>query len=422
MALPQPASEGGAELTVVEAARPAAASLRALQLGAAAAAGAARPAVASLRAALLGAPAAGAARPAVASLREQRAAALALAVDPLTGAVVDPTTAPAPPALRAPLRVVGADELRRVRDAAAARHAAAAAADARIEWAQALRRRALCECLSGLGIPLLMLLVVAAPVALFAGSLSRITAGSCALRGDVPQVTVLFLALTSGLALVFVWAAAIAGCCECACPALGADSWAGLFVRFVGVFMLVAPCVALGLACQDQCDPGTIAVAACHVVAIALPLCVGLFCAGDSTGPEGGGGDGVVPDEAQLRDGVERAAALPYHTAGPRPPSTRATTAHVRSFAKEEALGDGEARTCATCVICSDDFLDGDRVAQLSCGGGSSLAHEFRGAHVFHQTCLALWFRRHTICPLCRSELPSEEAAKVVEEPTFCPV
>ena len=441
MAQPLPAPAGGA---VATAAAPEVAV-------------AARPAVVSLRALLGAAGAAEPARPAVASLRAQRAAALALAVDPATGAVMDPAQRRAPP-----LGVVGADELRRARGASAAwahrgaapvgrapdegeRVAGAVAAavalgqpvhfpvggaaegDTGVIWPDEMNQadRAALEWEDRVAFVketvrtlLAALLVFGAPLALFAGSLSRITAGSCALKGGiVPPEIVVLLALTSGLALALFSLACCGVSFERDNQLDNGEPWYmdvfHGFLACVFVFMLVAPCVALGLACNYHCDPGTIAVAATLVGLGALVLCIGFVLASDPAAGAPRVED--APDVEQQLDGVARAAALPYHTAGPRPPSMRATTALVLSFS--DALRRGEARADAGCVICfMDEFLKDDCVVCLSCGSDSdvSLAHEFRGAHVFHKECLITWFSRHSTCPLCRAEVRGAEAAKFV--------
>lgn len=110
------------------------------------------------------------------------------------------------------------------------------------------------------------------------------------------------------------------------------------FLKCAFVFMLVAPCVALGLACNYHCDPGTVAVAA---TLVGLE-CIGFVlvgCNALASDPAAGAPRAEdAPDVEQQLDGVARAAALPYHTAGPRPPSVRATTALVLSFSSARAL------------------------------------------------------------------------------------
>ena len=48
------------------------------------------------------------------------------------------------------------------------------------------------------------------------------------------------------------------------------------------------------------------------------------------------------------------------------------------------------------CVICLEDFKNGDVVIYLPC------------LHVFHKDCLLEWFRGHDFCPLCKLKLTSQ--------------
>ena len=45
------------------------------------------------------------------------------------------------------------------------------------------------------------------------------------------------------------------------------------------------------------------------------------------------------------------------------------------------------------CVICLEDFKNGDEVLYLPC------------FHLFHKTCLLNWFRGHDDCPICKTQL-----------------
>ena len=45
------------------------------------------------------------------------------------------------------------------------------------------------------------------------------------------------------------------------------------------------------------------------------------------------------------------------------------------------------------CIICLDDFKNGDKVSSLPC------------THFFHFKCIKLWFKNKNICPLCKKEI-----------------
>jgi hypothetical protein len=48
------------------------------------------------------------------------------------------------------------------------------------------------------------------------------------------------------------------------------------------------------------------------------------------------------------------------------------------------------------CSVCHEEFLEGNRVAELPC------------SHCFHQSCLVPWLETHNTCPVCRIDLPFE--------------
>ena len=45
------------------------------------------------------------------------------------------------------------------------------------------------------------------------------------------------------------------------------------------------------------------------------------------------------------------------------------------------------------CVICMEDFNNGDEVMYLPC------------LHVFHKDCLLEWFKGHNDCPICKFKM-----------------
>ena len=269
-----------------------------------------------------------------------------------------------------------------------------------------------CERLN-IGTALCFTIFRVAPLALFAAlfvaSLLRITTGSCSPQGGVPTEITVLIALTSGLMSLILWGTVISGY---ELPWMDDETCAGgllvIVLCFAVIcFVIIAPILAVGLARSYQCDPGTIAIAATLAGAVyGLPFAK---CLGDCLWwptPEAS-----APPEltvAQQLEAAARAAALPYHTAGPRPPSGRVAKALVLRFSA--ALCGGKSVACTDCAICSEAFNEGEGVACLSCGGDLTLVR----AHVFHRECLAEWFRRHCTCPLCRAELPVVEVAKVI--------
>ncbi|PIN03313.1 hypothetical protein CDL12_24171 [Handroanthus impetiginosus] len=54
-----------------------------------------------------------------------------------------------------------------------------------------------------------------------------------------------------------------------------------------------------------------------------------------------------------------------------------------------------ESWQSSPCAICLDDICGGDIYRRLpECG------------HCFHSKCIDLWFKSHSTCPLCRTQVP----------------
>lgn len=50
------------------------------------------------------------------------------------------------------------------------------------------------------------------------------------------------------------------------------------------------------------------------------------------------------------------------------------------------------------CPVCTEELQLGDEVQILPC------------KHVYHVPCLAPWLQKHNSCPVCRHELPTDDA------------
>lgn len=57
---------------------------------------------------------------------------------------------------------------------------------------------------------------------------------------------------------------------------------------------------------------------------------------------------------------------------------------------------DGAVNKTSTCVICLEEFRDGDECKVRS-----------KCNHIFHQTCIGDWLEDHATCPLCRGRVPA---------------
>ncbi|KAK2080326.1 hypothetical protein QBZ16_000179 [Prototheca wickerhamii] len=73
----------------------------------------------------------------------------------------------------------------------------------------------------------------------------------------------------------------------------------------------------------------------------------------------------------------------------------------VRSLASASPdVGEASAAPGEVCTVCHDAFKPGDEVIELPCN------------HCFHEDCLLPWLQSHNTCPVCRLELPAEEASQ----------
>lgn len=57
------------------------------------------------------------------------------------------------------------------------------------------------------------------------------------------------------------------------------------------------------------------------------------------------------------------------------------------------------------CIICFDDFKEGDLVTPLPCRNTK--------LHVFHSDCIKTWFWKENICPLCKEHVSTHECKEL---------
>ncbi|MEW5299628.1 MAG: hypothetical protein WDW36_002623 [Sanguina aurantia] len=87
-------------------------------------------------------------------------------------------------------------------------------------------------------------------------------------------------------------------------------------------------------------------------------------------------------------------ADTPYRPS--KPPASKEAVAALPKLcitaAHLDAWGKGTA-----CPVCTDELAEGEEVQVLPC------------KHVFHPPCLAPWLLQHNSCPMCRTELPTDD-------------
>lgn len=110
------------------------------------------------------------------------------------------------------------------------------------------------------------------------------------------------------------------------------------------------------------------------------------------------------PMENESMDDIMTRIMNEYEPAS-HPTSQRAQRAFprlkVRSLASASPdVGEASAAPGEVCTVCHDAFKPGDEVIELPCN------------HCFHEDCLLPWLQSHNTCPVCRLELPAEEASQ----------
>ena len=85
-----------------------------------------------------------------------------------------------------------------------------------------------------------------------------------------------------------------------------------------------------------------------------------------------------------------------YH----QPTRTPASREAVNGLRREKCVLRGRRSLVEECcVVCHDQYKEGDTVMHLPCG------------HVFHEDCVLPWFEEHNTCPVCRYALPVQSSA-----------
>lgn len=77
------------------------------------------------------------------------------------------------------------------------------------------------------------------------------------------------------------------------------------------------------------------------------------------------------------------------------PPAAKDAVENLPTVTVDDDLMNSELNQCA---VCQDEFEKGSHVTQMPC------------KHVYHGDCLIPWLRLHNSCPVCRYELPTDDA------------
>ncbi|KAK7343313.1 hypothetical protein VNO77_11964 [Canavalia gladiata] len=77
------------------------------------------------------------------------------------------------------------------------------------------------------------------------------------------------------------------------------------------------------------------------------------------------------------------------------PPAAKDAVDNLPTITVDDELLTSELNQCA---VCQDEFEKGSQVRQMPC------------KHVYHDACLVPWLKLHNSCPVCRYELPTDDA------------
>lgn len=77
------------------------------------------------------------------------------------------------------------------------------------------------------------------------------------------------------------------------------------------------------------------------------------------------------------------------------PPASKSAVEALPTIKVDEAMLKSDL---AQCAVCKDDFELGTVVKQMPC------------KHVYHDDCILPWLELHNSCPVCRYELPTDDA------------
>lgn len=64
----------------------------------------------------------------------------------------------------------------------------------------------------------------------------------------------------------------------------------------------------------------------------------------------------------------------------------------------KEEVGENTNNSIIACAVCKDEVSVGEKVTRLPC------------CHLYHRECILPWLEIRNTCPVCRYELPTDDA------------
>jgi len=104
--------------------------------------------------------------------------------------------------------------------------------------------------------------------------------------------------------------------------------------------------------------------------------------------------EGLISDDDDTQ-GVPMETPAPAPTQG-APPASKSTLQNLpmMTVAKVDIEADGND----SCCVCMEEHELGQKATKLSCG------------HIFHKACISSWLEQRCTCPICRFEMPTDDA------------
>ncbi|KAL6551641.1 hypothetical protein OROGR_007795 [Orobanche gracilis] len=81
------------------------------------------------------------------------------------------------------------------------------------------------------------------------------------------------------------------------------------------------------------------------------------------------------------------------------PPASKSIVENLPSVVlTKEELGENNSNNCVVCAVCKNEFTVGENATKLPC------------PHFYHGGCIIPWLEIRNTCPVCRYELPTDDA------------